>query len=75
MVYNGTGCGLNNSVWVPYFWLPTVRQTLRSLFPDYSQCDLDIGEMFLNFLLDYTMREPPVVDVQHVWSKEEADVD
>ena len=43
MVYNGTGCGLNDSVWAPHFGLPTVRQTLHSLLPGYSQCNLDIG--------------------------------
>ena len=50
MVYNGTECGLNKSVWAPHFGLPMVQQTLHSLLPGYSQCDLDIGEMFLNFL-------------------------
>ena len=72
MVYNGTGCGLNDSVWAPHFGLPTVRQILHSLVPDYSQCDLDIGEMFLNFLLNNTMKEMPGVDVQHVRSNEAA---
>ena len=49
MVYNGTGCGLNEAIWAPRFGLPTVRQTLRSLLPGYYQCDMDIEEMFLNF--------------------------
>ena len=35
MVYNGTGCGLNESVWSPHFGLPTVRNTIRSLLPGY----------------------------------------
>ena len=48
MVYNRTGCRLNDSVWVLHFELPKVRQILKSLLSDYSQCNLDIGEMFLN---------------------------
>ena len=63
MVYNRTGCGLKDSVWAPYFRLLTVRQKLCSLLPGYSQCYLGIGEMFLNFLLNNTMKEMPGVDV------------
>ena len=49
IVYNGTGSGLNDTLWAPHFGLPDVRHTTRSLMPGYFQCDLDIGEMFLNF--------------------------
>ena len=48
MVYNGTSCGFNDVIWSPYFGLPTGRHTLRSFLPSQFQCDLDIGEMFLN---------------------------
>ena len=51
MVYNGTGSGLNEAVWAPHFGLPYVSHTARSLMPGYCQCDMDIGKMFLNFLL------------------------
>ena len=73
IVCNGTGCRLNKSVWAPHFLFPTVRQTLRSLLLGYSQCDLDIGEMFLNFLLNDTMKEMSGVDVQRVRLKNGAD--
>ena len=73
MVYNGTGCGLNNSVWAPHFGLPTVRQTLRSLLPGYCQCDMDVGEMFLNFLLHEELMRMSGVDVGPVRSKDPSD--
>ena len=66
MVYNGTSCGLNDSLWSPHFGLPTVQHTLRSLLPDYCQCDMDVGEMFLNFWLHLNLRPYAGVDVTHV---------
>ena len=75
IVYNRTGCGLHDSVWARHSGLPTVHQTLRSLLPCYSQCALDIGGMFLNFLLNNSMKEMSGVDVQHVRSKKEVGVD
>lgn len=75
MVYNGTSCGLNDIIWAPHFGLPTVKQTTRSLLPGYSQCDMDIGEMFLNFLLHEKLKEMAGVDIRYVRSKETSDVD
>ena len=69
MVYNGTGCGLNGSIWAPHVGLPIVWHTLCSLLPGYSQYDLDIREMFLNFVLNDTMKEMAGVVIQHVCSK------
>ena len=75
MVYNGTGYGLNETVWATHFGLPTVRQTLRSLLPGYEQCDMDVGEMFLNFLLHEEMKQMSGVDVTFVRSKESSDTE
>lgn len=75
MVYNGTGCGLNESVWSPHFGLPTVRHTIRSLLPGYHACDMDVGEMFLNFLLHEEMKQMSGVDVSCVRSKDIGDQD
>ena len=69
MVYNGTGCGLNDSIWAPHFGLPTVWHIPLSLLPGYSQCNLDIREMFLNFLLNDTVKGVSGVDIQHLRSK------
>ena len=51
MVYNGNSCGLNLALWAPYFGLPIVQHTLCDLLTGYSQCGMDVGEMFLNFPL------------------------
>ena len=49
MVYDMTASGLNNALWAPRFWMPTVTNII-----DCSTCttwfgDVDAGEMFLNF--------------------------
>ena len=73
MVYNGTGCGLNDMLWAPHFGLPFVTHTIRSLMPGYLQCDIDIGEMFLNFLLHNDLRALSGVDLTHSRSEEAGD--
>jgi hypothetical protein len=73
MVYNGTGSGLNDAVWAPHFGLPYVTHTVRSLMPGYCQCDLDVGEMFLNFLLSEELKQLSGVDVSHVRSTDPRD--
>ena len=73
MVYNGTGSGLNDAVWAPHFGLPYVTHTVRSLMPGYCQCDLDVGEMFLNFLLHEELKQLSGVDVSHVRSTDPGD--
>ena len=75
IVYNGTGSGLNDTLWAPHFGLPDVRHTTRSLMPGYFQCDLDIGEMFLNFLLHEEMMKMFGVDVRYVRSAATSDQD
>ena len=37
MVYDGTGCGLNDLIWAMHFGLPTIRHTMRSVLPGYYQ--------------------------------------
>jgi hypothetical protein len=49
-VYNGTKSGLNDSIWVPWFPLPTVDTHLRAVETGTWMSNMDIGEMFLNFL-------------------------
>ena len=46
MVYNGTSCGLDISLWEPHFGLPIVQHTLHVLLPGYSKGDMDVGEIF-----------------------------
>jgi hypothetical protein len=52
IVYNGTSSGLNAHLWAPWFALPTICAFLRALEIDTFMADSDIGEMFLNFMLE-----------------------
>lgn len=51
MVYDGTASGFNDRIWVPNFGLPTCETLLRGTAPGTWMVDLDIGDMFLNFML------------------------
>jgi hypothetical protein len=68
LVYNGTSCGLNDILYAPHFGLPTVRETLRAILPGFQQCNLDVQDQFLNFILHKHMREYSGVDVRKVRS-------
>ena len=65
MVYNGTSCGLNKSLWVPNFWLPTAKTAVRSLSFNYCFMDKDLGEMFLNFPLHPSLAAYSGFDLSH----------
>ena len=60
-------------LWAPHFGLPTVRHTLRALLPGYYQCDLDIGEMFVNFLLNDFPKQYSGVYIRDVRSTDPGD--
>ena len=57
MVYDGTKSGLNDSLWAPWFPLPTADWLIRSLEPGYYMADNDVGEMFHNFVLHKDLRQ------------------
>lgn len=63
IVYNGSSCGLNCSLWSPNFWLPTVKTALRHMDYNYYSVDLDIGEMFLNFPLHESLQACSGIDL------------
>ena len=63
MVYNATSLGLNAAVWSPWFSLPTVETHLRAVDAGTYIGDCDIGEMFLNFMLDINIRPYAGVDL------------
>lgn len=63
MVYDGTASGLNDSIWVPSFGVPTIRTHLRMIGPSSWMADLDVGEMFLNFFLHEALRALAGVDL------------
>jgi hypothetical protein len=54
IVYDATASGLNDCVWSPSFWLPTIDSLIRALDVDSWMADRDIGDMFLNFELHHS---------------------
>ena len=63
MVYDGTKCGLNGAVWIPSFFMPTVQTHLRAVEEGTHMCDVDLGEMFLNFMVHPSVRKYLGVDL------------
>ncbi len=52
LVYDGSASRLNITISVPWFFLPTTRTHLRRAVDENTyMADVDIGEMFLNFIL------------------------
>ena len=70
MVYDGTASGLNDAIWVPRFSLPTAATHLRALDAGYQMADVDIGEMFLNFVLHESMQSLCGVDLSDLFTDE-----
>jgi hypothetical protein len=52
LFYNGTSSVLNAHLWAPWFALPNICTLLRALELDMFMADYDIGELFLNFMLE-----------------------
>ena len=63
MVYDATKCGLNDAVWAPNFGLPTVDSSLRAVEITTWSGDIDLGEMFLNYMIDENLRPFMGIDV------------
>jgi hypothetical protein len=51
MVYNATATKLNESVWVPTFWLPTIDSLVLAVDKGSWMMDRDVGDLFLNYQL------------------------
>jgi hypothetical protein len=51
MVYNDTATMLNNCVWVPMFWLPTIHSLVRAVNKHSWMMVCNIEDMFLNYQL------------------------
>jgi hypothetical protein len=64
-VYDGSISGLNDCIWMPRFVLPTIQTHLRQVEAGTFMCDLDVGEMFLNFILHTDIRSLAGVDLTH----------
>ena len=63
VVYHAGANGLNDCVWAPPFFLPSVESLLRIVDHTTYMEDRDIGEMFLNFELHPNTRRFTGVDV------------
>jgi hypothetical protein len=75
LVYDGSVSGLNLSIWVPRFFLPTLRTHLRAVDEDTYMADVDIGEMFLNFILHRELRTLAGVDLTHYFPTDATDTE
>ena len=53
VVYYASHCGLNDKLWAPDFILPTIDSVLRSVDSGCWFGDANVGEMFLNYMLNY----------------------
>jgi hypothetical protein len=71
MVYNGTSSGVNAHLWAPWFALPTICALLRALELNTYMADSDIGEIFLNFILEERCARLAGVDLIHYVEKDE----
>jgi hypothetical protein len=56
VVFDGTSCGLNKTLWAPNFFLPSANSAVMLLTFGTWMADMDFGEMFHNFLMDEKMR-------------------
>jgi hypothetical protein len=63
VVYDATKSGLNDAIWAPNFFLPTMSSVLNNADDTTFYGDIDIGEMFLNYFLDPEIRPWAGVDV------------
>jgi hypothetical protein len=73
LVYDGSVSGLNLSIWVPRFFLPTLKTHLRAVDENTYMADVDIGEMFLNFILHRELRTLAGVDLTHYFPSDVKD--
>eukprot|EP00957_Ditylum_brightwellii_P045994 3489095-Ditylum_brightwellii.AAC.1 len=67
MVYDATACGLNDALWAPTFWMPTILNILDAATETSWFGDVDAGEMFLNYPLDIGMRAFAGVDASWMY--------
>ncbi len=70
LVYDGTKSGLNGTLWSPWFRLPTIEQHLRSVELGTFMGDLDIADMFLNFMLHPAVQPYAGVDLTPFFPEE-----
>ena len=70
MVYGDTKSGLNDCIWVPRFPLPTVATHLCAVEPGSFMGEMDVGKMFLNFILHESMQALCGVDLSEFFGED-----
>ena len=70
MVYDGMKSGLNASLWAPWFPLPTMESHIRMVVPGLYMGDVEVGEMFLNFMLHERVQSFAGVDLTPFFPEE-----
>lgn len=73
IVYDGTKSKLNDAVWAPNFFLPSIDSVLMWVSADSWHADRDLGEMFLNYFMDERLRPFSGVDVTKLFESEVMD--
>ena len=71
MVYDGSKSGLNESLYSPWFALPTVDTMVRWVVAGSWLADNDYGEQFLNFPLHPDLRKYCGVDLSQLFPDED----
>ena len=67
MVYDGSKSGLNDSLWAPWFALPTIDTMTRWTLAGTWLADNDSGEMFLNFPMHPDLQKYCGVDLTQLF--------
>ena len=66
MVFNGSSCGLNLSLFAPNFWLPMSNTMTILLSFGYRVVDMDIGDFFPIFPIHPSLRSHSGIDVSPI---------
>jgi len=70
MVYDASKTGLNASLWVPSFLLPTTDSLIDLLTTSSWMSDIDLGEHFLNFPLHKDLQSHCGMDLRPYYQDE-----
>jgi hypothetical protein len=70
MVYNGTKSGLNDAMWAPWFALPTVEGHLCFITAGTYMGDIDVSDIFLNFVMHEKLQEYAGIDLTSLFPEE-----
>ena len=64
VVFDGSSCGLNETLWAPNFFLPSATSAAMLLSFGTWMAEMDFGEMFHNFPMEERMRRCAGVEVE-----------